>query len=482
MRHGPEGVRSGDANYPGTGPIRVGSGGVIASDPRESLVTFAVPALVPTLALATTLALAGCTSTQDADEPADSPAPSASSPTPSKKRMSPTSEPTGDPVAGCEATTEDQRVPEEFWGMHVASPIGEAFPDAPVSVVNLTTAQTYWPNVETAPGVRSWDRLDSIVATAEDNGATPVLVLGFSPDFHSTGSGETARSVMPDVKAWESYVRAVAERYGDRIAYQIWPEPNIVSNWSGTPAEMAELTIRAGDVLDQAAPGATVVAAATTLRLGSQRRWMDRFWGASYDGRSPADVADVAAIDPFPKEKGTPEDSVDLVCEAVGILEKHGADVPVWTNEINYGVPSGGGATDVSPYPDAKQAAYVARTYLLNAAVGVDSAQWLGWARYPGMAIAMTEEDGATPTAAALAFSAVHDWLAGGPRPVCTVERKHYTCTTPDLVIHWSVGKEMTVPVPEGVRQVRRVDGTSGGVPEGGRVTVGQQPVAFVVR
>ena len=326
--------------------------------------------------------------------------------------------------------------------MHVTEPVGAAFPSAPIAAVNLTTSQVYWNQVETAPGVYDFARLDSIVSTSEQRGAQPVLVLGFTPAFHAAQpESATARATMPDLEAWRAWVTAVVERYGSRIDYQIWPEPNIVGNWTGTPAQMALLTAVAGEIVHDRAPEALVVGPATTLRLPPQQRWMDEFWSTRVGGAPVADRVDAVALDPFPLEEGTPEDGLALVCRAGEILAARGVDLPVWTNEINYGVPSGGGATDVEHYADDRQAAVVARTYVLHAAMGIDRVYWLGWFSSPGMAVEM-ERDGAV-TPAGRAYSVVHDWLAGGPRPVCRIDRGVHTCLVDrrdgPLWIHWRV-------------------------------------------
>ena len=69
---------------------------------------------------------------------------------------------------------------------------------------------------------------------------------------------------------------------------------------------------------------------------------MSRFWAAEVDGVPVAESVDAVALDPFPLEDGTPEDALALICQARKILAEHAVDLPVWTNEINYGVPSGG--------------------------------------------------------------------------------------------------------------------------------------------
>ncbi len=368
--------------------------------------------------------------------------------------------------------------------MHVGTPIGAEFPDAPVTALNLTTSGVYWNQVETGPGQYDFSRLDQIVSTSEDRGAQPMLVLGFTPAFHAADpSSPTARATMPDPAAWRRWVTTVVERYGSRIDYQVWPEPNIVSNWEDSPAQMARLTAVAGEIVHQRAPKALVVAPATTLRLGSQQKWMDRFWATEVDGSPVADSVDAVALDPFPFEDGTPEDSLDLICRAQEILDKHDVDLPVWTNEINYGVPSGGPSSGVAPYPDERQAAVVARTYLLHAALGVDRVYWLGWFSYPGLAVEMSRDGITTP--AGRAFIQVHGWLAGGSVPECSVRAGTHTCVvtarSTTTTVHWRERGTAGVRLPARA-EVQTLAGATRVARRGERLRLGQSPVAVLTR
>jgi hypothetical protein len=414
-------------------------------------------------------------SSEDVEPPRPSPTDSSSAAAPSRSQSR--------PVAACEPGQPPGRIPGAYWGMHVASPIGHDFPDAPITAVNLTTSQVYWNQVETAPGRYDFSRLDAIVSTAEDRRARAMLVLGFTPAFHAKQPESlTARTTMPGKAAWRAWVTAVVERYGDRLDYQIWPEPNIPGNWTGTPAQMARLTVIAGDIIHDRAPAALVVAPAVALRLEAQRRWVDRFWSTEVAGAPVAESVDAVALDPFPLEDGTPEDSLDLVCQAREILAVHGVDLPVWTNEINYGVASGGPTTDVQHYRDGRQAAAVARTYLLHAAMGMERVYWLGWFSYPGMAVEMTRDGVTTP--AGEAYRTVHGWLAQGPRPDCRVEAGLHTCLVEGheetLLIHWRVRGTSRVPAPDGATRVETIAGERRLVGAGDVVWVRQAPVAMV--
>ena len=424
------------------------------------------PASIPVLATSLLAVLLTAACSVDSDERSSEPAP----PEP----------PAGRPVADCDVPSTSD-LSDRFWGMHVSEPIGDAFPDAPIGSVNLTTAQVYWRQVETVPGQYDFSRLDSIVETSDERGAKPMLVLGSTPTFHSSQPESAApQAAMPDVSAWISWVTAVVDRYGDRVDYQIWPEPNIAGNWNGAPEQMAQLTVAAGEVIEESAPEATVVAPATALRLPSQLEWTDRFWATEVDGVPVGDAVDVAAVDPFPMQEGTPEDSLALLCEAQQILSDNAVDVPIWTNEINYGVPNGGNATDVTHYPDDRQAATVARTYLLQAGLGLERVYWLGWGSYPGMAVELSR-DGAT-TSAGEAYAVVHDWLAGRPRPACRVDGGTYTCRIAHgdglIDVLWRTSGTASVPAPEGATELETVSGDRRAVAPGEQVRIGTSPVA----
>ena len=42
-------------------------------------------------------------------------------------------------------------------------------------------------------------------------------------------------------------------RYGARLDYEIWPEPNIIQNWTGTPSQMAQYVAVAATIIHKKA-------------------------------------------------------------------------------------------------------------------------------------------------------------------------------------------------------------------------------------
>ena len=246
------------------------------------------------------------------------------------------------------APAQAQKIKPDFWGMHDSD--WTTPPTVPVGSANFTTAGTYWPSIETSKGRFDWSNLDAQVAAAESMNAQPMILLGQTPKFHSTKRGSVDYlDYMPKLNAWKKYVSKVAQRYGTRLDYQIWPEPNIVQNWKGSPAQMAKLTAVASKAIQRAAgKKATVVSPAVALRLAGQRAWTIKYFKQKVGGKQVHSYLDAIAIDPFPEQKGTPEDSFKIMTSIKKKLAKIGVRTPIWNNEINYGV-AGGGASTLPP-------------------------------------------------------------------------------------------------------------------------------------
>jgi len=377
------------------------------------------------------------------------------------------------------------RVSPRFFGMHVPR-LAEELPDAPVGAVDLTTNGVYWPTLEPSPGGWDFSRLDAVLAQARADGVTPLVVLGGTPAFHSTSAETPSWPSVPRMSAWKAFVTAVtahvAATHAGAVDYQIWPEPNVPNNFTGTPQQMADLVAAAAGIIHRTSADATVVAPAMVLRFRGERRFMTEFFDAEVRGTPVGDLVDAVGVDPYPLEQGTPEDALALVRNAQRSLAAAGVTAPVWSLEINYGVPTGG-VTSAAPMPPRTQAAYVIRTYVTSAAAGVRRVYWLGWMRYYALAVSMVQSDGVTPTAAGRAFARVHDWLVGRRARGCTHDRTSgvYACTFvrngSTSRIYWVASGTAKVRVPAGARRVQRMTGAVSRVRPGDPVRVTGAPV-----
>jgi hypothetical protein len=369
-----------------------------------------------------------------------------------------------------------------FFGMHAPSLRG-SFPAAPVGAVNLTTNDVYWPDLEPTNGHFDFTALDALRAAARQGGAKPLLVLGQTPTFASTTPhAASVIASVPKMRLWKRYVSTVVAHYGASLDYEVWPEPDIIGNWTGTPKQLAQLTVAAAKIIHAKARSAVVVSPAMVLRMRYQRKFMDTFYGVKVGGKRVGHFVDAVGLDPYPLEKGTPEDSLSLIRTARSILRKHHVTAPVWNVEINYGVVSGG-ASPAPHFSAGKQASYVVRTYLLNAAANVKRVYWLGWAQFPTMSIRMVRADGQTPTAAGMAYSVVRGWMLGQHVTSCARGPKTlvWTCTLVKAgratKVYWVRSGTAQVRAPKGARHVATTSGVVSGTHAGKRLRVTTSPI-----
>ena len=400
---------------------------------------------------------------------------------------SPKAEPTGSPSPSPSASGEG--IPSTYFGVHDHEPLGDpgaGWPEAPVGSMRAWDAGVTWKEIELAPGDYTWDRLDAIVDTAEQNDSDVLLVLGQTPAFHAVDPESESfygpgASSPPKMQAWKAYVRAVAERYAGRpVVLQVWNEANVVGFWSGSQQEMADLTKAAYDVVADVSPRPTLVSPALVTRLSGQRAWIDKFYGTSVGGKPVADYVDAVSLQLYPDAEGTPESSMELLDAMKATLQKHGVDKPIWNTEINYGLTGG----QVEPAPEDVQVMNVVATYLLNAANGVERVYWYGWDQQGNVDTLMVEPDGVTVTPAGKAFRTVHDWLDGGTVGSCDSDAEGtWTCQVdhPDgaRTVVWNAETTVSVPVPEGATSAEEVGGKASDVEAGSTVEVGTVPVSF---
>ncbi len=106
--------------------------------------------------------------------------------------------------------------------------------------------------------------MDAALAEAQATGAQEILwVHGSTPawaalDPEAPGLYGPGTSSAPDQQAYLTFLREVAQRYRGRItSYQVWNEANIKIFYRGKPDYLAELTLRAREVLDEVDPDAT---------------------------------------------------------------------------------------------------------------------------------------------------------------------------------------------------------------------------------
>ena len=331
------------------------------------------------------------------------------------------------------ASAATQRITSRNFGMTDSDPV--TWPQAKVGALRLWDSGVTWRQIETSPGVFDYSRLDAQVGAARARGAQVLLVLGQTPTFHALRPGAPAvygagATSMPTLASWRNYVGNVVRRYKGRgVDYQVWNEANVSSFWTGTQRQMATLTKVTAKVVANNDKSADVISPALATRLTSQRRYLRDFYALRTGGRPVAGWVDAISLHFYPLPRQGPEASAKLLAASRIMLGALNVRKPIWNTEINYGLKTGGGGTAKS-ISFNKQAAFVARTYLLDAAGGVKRTFWYSWELQNGLANTKMIFPSGTPTKAGTAYRVLGDWLIGTRMQGCSRDgRGTYTCT-----------------------------------------------------
>jgi hypothetical protein len=266
---------------------------------------------------------------------------------------------------------------------------------------------------------------------------------------------------MPkNLNAWKRYVSAVANRPGvkgnPRVQFQVWNEANVVGFWNGTPGQLAQLTKLTREALGS---GRYLLAPAFVSRNSAQRTWIDRFYSTRVGGRRVADYVNAVSLQLYPLPTGTPEASMAILALDRKILAKYGVRKPIWNTEVNYGLTG----RPTAPLSNSRQAANVSRTYLLNAAAGIQRVFWYAWGPI-NIANTRTTTDNGTLTMAGKAFGVTRSWLVNSRIRGCTRNSVGtYTCTITYSGgvrrVFWNPSRIVTATVA-GATAHQLVDGT----------------------
>lgn len=300
----------------------------------------------------------------------------------------------------------DAVIPASLFGIHIHRSITTTpWPAVPIAEWRLWDAYATWPNLEPRKGVWRFENVDKYIALAEQHGVGLIMPLALSPTWASARPAEKSayqpgNAAEPaNLDDWREYVRTVTTRYKGHVHYyEIWNEPNLKAFCTANVDQILTLTREASQIVHQVDPTAKVVSPSATSSAGLP--WLSEF--LSKGGGQYVDIIGFHLyVNPQP-----PEAMLPLIQQIRQIMDANGASAkPLWNTETNWFSPK--------PFPSRELAAgYVARSYILNWAAGVQRLYWFAWDnRF--VQILTTEDDNATPTPAGRAYGTTYKWLVG---------------------------------------------------------------------
>ena len=285
-------------------------------------------------------------------------------------------------------------------------------PTVPVGYVRLWDTETKWRDLEPTKGNFVWRKLQKQIETAQVLNARVMLVLGGTPTW-AGGGGVTDNPT--NIADWRSYVHEVSCKYGASIsAYEVWNEANLDTFYSGTPAQMADLTLAAFEEIRKCNPNALVVAANTTSRAtGSFGTFFPAYLAELKKRNWPADAYSVHS---YPTASGGADDRIRGIAQFRTMLALSGAPfTTVFDSEVNYGLAGlGEGKVDLT---GDKAMALLSRTYIDSVRYGFGSTFWFVWTKNGSGVTGIQLTPGSTDEQQA--WRATYDWLIGAQLQKC---------------------------------------------------------------
>jgi len=277
-------------------------------------------------------------------------------------------------------------------------------------------------------GIYDFTTLDNTINVAMQNGKTDFLyTFGVVPPWASSnpndqscvtpqnpaGSCDPPADLCADGtgadKHWQNFVSALVAHNASANfpihTWEIWNEPDILLEWTGTDDQLERMAQDAYTIIKAADPTAEV----TTPTPGNTSNGQTiANWFPEYLATPGADtLADIVTFHGYvdPSLGGAPEqisDTVDIVNSATSGLGSLSSD-PLWNTEGSWG-------TDTKlPDPDL-EAAYLARLYLIQWSLGVSRFYWYQYGNTDTGTLW-------TPTGgldtAGIAYGYVYNWMVG---------------------------------------------------------------------
>ncbi len=292
-------------------------------------------------------------------------------------------------------------ISDAFFGMTihrlVPNPASPNLPVAPFPAFPIHTFRLWdvvnWSTLEPAPGQFNWSTMDGTIAVARQNNVRDFLfTLGDVPTWASTNPSDTCgwpnappngACDAPDPAALHDFLAHVVQRYCGVVEfYESWNEPNLTPFWSGTDAQLLQISAdlyqiakdpaNCGCTNGSCSPGGglnpnQVLLPSINSINSTTLAWLDNYLAAAGPTYPYADIASFHGYGAT-----QPEDIVSSVAQFRQILAKHGlSQLDLWDTEASWG--------QTLPNDQQSEAAWLLRFHVAQLASGVSRFIWYAY-------------------------------------------------------------------------------------------------------
>lgn len=197
--------------------------------------------------------------------------------------------------------------------------------------IRWARADFSWSTVQPSEDIWDFKRFDAILASAPQHGIQILPILNYNNRF--------ADPAWRHLDKWERYVRALAERYQERIpVWEVWNEQNLQNFWKDpNPENYLPLLKRSYETIKAVNPDLKV---AVGGYAGIPFDYIEKLYELG-GGR----YFDIMNVHPYSHPRPPEENLAERLAQLRELMRKHGdADKPVWITEIGWPTPEVMGA------------------------------------------------------------------------------------------------------------------------------------------
>jgi fibronectin type 3 domain-containing protein len=313
-------------------------------------------------------------------------------------------------------------LPPSFFGLSISQINASHFPTVPFGGVRLWDTNTSWSQIEISSGTYTWSELDTWLRSVSSHGKDAMYTFGRVPTWASMRPGEACPYLVEDPgcaappadvdsgdNMWKAFVTALVKHSLSspelHIAYyEMWNEPDLKRNWTGTPAQLVTMAKDAYAIIHALDPKAKLVGPGASTANQYGVHYLPDYYAAG--GANAQDIVGLHAYLYDGSSFATsPAGITTSISQLKALMAKYNiSSKPIWFTEGNWNGDGGGSLTD------AQKAAYLAQEYMLMWSTGAVSRYfWYAWDARVGNLW--------TPTSglnqAGTAFNLLADWLIG---------------------------------------------------------------------
>ncbi len=263
-----------------------------------------------------------------------------------------------------------------------------------------------WRGVEPEQGKFDWSSPERELQLANRAGAHLLGLLTYVPVWASSkpDSEDPTHEVPRDVTEWADFVRAAVSAFDGRMPwFELYNEPNI-GFFKGTVDQFWPLLREGYTAAKQVAPDTPVVFPGAA---GVPLDWIEALYKLG-----AADYFDIMNVHPY-RHPSAPEATPSLpevIANLRALMERYGdGDKPIWMTEVGYYKQAAEEVHTIPATPEALDACYLVRTYVLALSAGVSKVFWY---EYRGDSFGLMRSDG-SPRPAFGAYATM-TWLLEG--------------------------------------------------------------------